>query len=111
MDLLFFTLAKCIVLYITPLLQSTLLSISEVDTEIKYVAVLLTNAAWDYLPHINPKKKKKFILDPDLSALCRQSKTAWKRWKDADRPNSGELWSEIVRERRPSGARRWCSEE
>lgn len=85
---------------ITPLLHTDLLSISEVDTEIRHVAEILTNVAQVCLPHIKPKKKKKFIIDSDLSSLCKQSKAAWKCWKDAGRPSSGELWSAMKEARR-----------
>ena len=71
---------------IIPLLHTTLLSISEVETEIKIIVEILMHAASEYLPHIKLKKKK-FIIDSDLKVLCKQSKAAWIRWKNAGRSN------------------------
>ena len=85
---------------IIPLLHTTLLSISEVETEIKIVVEILTHAASEYLPHIKPKKKKKFIIDSDLKVLCKQSKAAWIRWKNSGHPNYGVLWSEMKESKR-----------
>ena len=85
---------------IAPLLSNTFLSINEVDAEIQHVAGILKDAALDCLPQIKQKKNKKFIADLDLSALCKQSKAAWKRWKNADRPRSGGLWLEMKKSKR-----------
>ena len=85
---------------IIPLLHTTLLSISEVEMEIKIVVEILTHAASEYLPHIKPKKKKKFIIDSDLKVLFKQSKAAWIRWKNTGRPNDGVLWSEMKESKR-----------
>ena len=85
---------------IAPLLNNTLLSINEVDAEIQHVAGILKDAAFDCLPQIKQKKNKKCIADSDLSALCKQSKAAWKRWKNAGRPRSGGLWLEMRESKR-----------
>lgn len=69
---------------IAPLLNNTLLSINEVDAEIQHVVSILKNAALYCLPQI--------IADSDLSAPCKRSKAAWKHWKNAGRPRSGDLW-------------------
>ena len=34
---------------------------------------------------------KPFIKEPILSTLCKQSKQAWKLWRDAGRPKKGPL--------------------
>ena len=85
---------------IIPLLQTTLLSISKVETEIKIVVEILTQAASEYLPYIKPKKKKTLIIGPDPKVLCKQSKAAWIRWKNAGCPSERVLWYEMKESKR-----------
>ena len=80
-------------LQLAPLLDTAHLSVSELDNEIKSVVNILIDAAQECLPFIKHSKKK-FILDHKLSTLCKLSKIAWKRWKDAGRPNHGQTYTE-----------------
>ena len=61
---------------IIPLLHTTLLSISAVETEIKIVVEILKQATFEYLSHIE-QIKKMLIINSDIKVLCKQSKAAW----------------------------------
>ena len=62
---------------------------------------VVQEAAWKCLPHIKARKKKKLIADSKFPVqLCKLSKIAWKRWRNAGTPNSGTLHSEMKETKR-----------
>ena len=62
-------------------------NLEQIDSEIKLVAWLITDAT---LPHSKPNKACKFR-DRTLSQLCAKSKEAWRAWCDSGRPLSEPL--------------------
>ena len=86
-------------LHIAPLLQTPLLSVDDIDCEIRSVATFLIAAAEENLPLFNSSNRR-FILDHKLSALCKLSKIIWRRWSNSGRPNNGPLYREMKESRR-----------
>ena len=54
----------------------------------------IIDTAVKYLPRKIAKKKKSVIKDKEFNALCRASRTAWLKCRDAGRPLNGELVEE-----------------
>ena len=51
----------------------------------------MLEASHEYLPSTSYRKKKKFIEDPELKSLCKQSRSAWKNSKKAGKPQEGPI--------------------
>ena len=64
------------------------------NNELTNVCDVLRNAANDSIPVLNRKRRKALIHDTHLKQLCRQSKKAWRQWRDAGRPTAGPLYEE-----------------
>ena len=67
------------------------MSVQDVDQELKYVARVLCDAAEKTLPLIQPRKPQRWK-DDTLTALCAQSRSARRAWKDAGCPSEGPLF-------------------
>ena len=81
---------------LTPFLEHPLVSITEVDKEIASVVTLLHQAAAATIPISRCKSRvKHFIHDEELKQKCQASKSAWKTWRDANRPRSGPLYQQM----------------
>ena len=61
--------------------------------ELRHVCWLLVDAAEKTLPHVQPRRKRKWW-DDALSCLCAQSSGARRSWVDAGRPSTGTLFTE-----------------
>ena len=71
-----------------------------IQWEITYVTKGIIDAATRCLPHKKAKKKRSFVKDDQLKDLCKTSKAAWKKWRDAGRPSYGPLAEEKKRTKR-----------
>jgi len=67
--------------------------VQDVDQELKYVARVLWDAAEKILPLIQPRKPQRWK-DDTLTALCAQSRSACRAWKDAGCPSEGPFYEE-----------------
>ena len=65
-------------------------SASELNDKINRVCCAMLEASHEYLPSASHKKKK-FIKDPELKSLCKQSRFAWEKWKNTGKPQKGPL--------------------
>ena len=82
--------------HIAPSLSRPLTCIEEVEDEIKIVTDIMHKAANSSLPHRTRRDNKKlFIHDNSLKEMCRDSKEAWRRWRNAGRPKSGVLYADM----------------
>ena len=70
----------------SPFVSATNQSVNELQLEITYVTKGIIHAASRCLPHMKVKKTKSFLKDEQLKDLCKASKVAWKKWRDAGRP-------------------------
>ena len=62
---------------------------------------MMHKAANSSLPHRTQRNNKKmFIHDNSLKGLCRDSKAAWRRWRNAGRPTSGDLYADMKNKKR-----------
>ena len=79
--------------FISPLLLNTPTSVSELNAEIISVCEAIQQAAFNNLS-TRPKHKqpKTYIKDPELKALCKSSKAAWRVWCQAGHPQNGTLY-------------------
>ena len=77
---------------VLPLLGATNNSISELEDEILLVSSVVCHAAAN-LPKVTPrnKKRKDYFNDDHLKDLYHASKASWRSWKQAGRPQEGEL--------------------
>ena len=73
------------------LLNTSHESVQDVDQELKYVARVLCDEKT--LPLIQPTKPQRWK-DDTLTALCAQSRSARRAWKDAGCPSEGPLFEE-----------------
>ena len=81
---------------ITPFLKHPLVSIAEVDHEIASVTTLLHQAASATIPSIRRKLHvKNFVQDQELKLKCKASKSAWRFWRNANRPRSGPIYQQM----------------
>ena len=71
--------------HLAPHLNTSHESVQDVDQELKYVARVLCDAAEKTLPLIQPRKPRRWK-DDTLTALCAQSRSVHKAWKDAGCP-------------------------
>ncbi len=86
---------------ITPLLAHSLANSEIIDKEITAVTNLIHNAAASCIPAYRGKRRRKmFIHDESLAVKCRKSKAAWKRWRNAGRPQSGLLYDSMKSSKR-----------
>ena len=69
-------------------------STDHLNDDITNVCKLLLNAANDSIPTVNHKRWRPFFRDAHLKQLCKQSKKAWQKWRDAGKPNTGPLYEE-----------------
>ena len=80
---------------VRPLLSKDYSSIEDLNQDILSIAQTLQSSA---NMHIPAKKKKpqhtQKIYDKMLSNLCWKSRCAFRRWKEANRPRSGELYDD-----------------
>ena len=83
---------------ISPLLNKSYDTCTQLDSEIESVCEAICHHADSILPKFNIKGKPKhtFFKDDHLSCLCKESKAAWRRWRDAGRPHSGDLLTEKI---------------
>ena len=77
----------------TPLLDAVPISVNDVEREIQFVSDILISTAEDCLPHVKSSNRH-FVHESTLSALCKLSKIAWKKWKAGGRPSYGPLHTE-----------------
>ena len=61
------------------------------NDDITNVCKLLLNAANDSIPTVNHKRRRPFFRDAHLKQLCKRSKKAWQKWRDAGKPNTGHF--------------------
>ena len=81
---------------ITPFLECPLVSIAEVDQEIASVTSLLHQAASAAIPITGRKLHvKNFVQDQELKQKCQASKSAWRLWRNANRPRSGQIYQQM----------------
>ena len=84
--------ANAVSFVVSPLIFNSYQSESELNDEINCVCQAMLEASHEHLPHISHKKKeKRFIKDPELKSLCKQSRIAWEKWAKADKPKEGPL--------------------
>ena len=79
---------------VTPFLGRCHESIDSLNDEMEMIAKNIRLSAEMILPTIRSSKKgtkSKFFNDSTLKHLCQHSKSAWKEWCDAGRPQSGPL--------------------
>ena len=81
----------------SPFVHATNQSVNELQWEIAFVTRGIIDAATRCLPRKKVKKKKSFVKDERLKDLCKTSKAAWIKWRDAGRPSSGSLADEKKR--------------
>ncbi len=92
-----------------PLFTGVYDSAEMISSEIERVAGILTEAAEELLPSVQPRKKSRFR-DDTLSRLCAQSRAARAAWRAAGSPSEGPLSEEKNRLRRAVRKRvRWCA--
>ena len=77
----------------TPLLDAVPISVNYVEKEIQFVSNILISTAEDCQPPVQSSNRH-FVHDSTLSALCKLSKIAWKKWKAGGRPSYGPLHDE-----------------
>ena len=77
---------------ISPFLDSAPLAVKDIDCEICLVANIVIDTAEECLPKFK-NSHHQHIRDFKLSALCKLSKIAWKKWKIAGRPTQGPLYT------------------
>ena len=80
---------------VTPFLGRCHESIDCLNEELELIANNIKTLAEMTLPTIQPSKKRKkshFFKDSTLKHLCERSKSAWREWCDAGRPQSGPLY-------------------
>ena len=95
--------------HLAPLLNTSHESVQDVDQELKYVARVLCDTGEKTLPLIQPRKPRRWK-DDTLTALCAQSRSACRAWKDADCPSEGPLFEEKSRLHRAVRRRvRFCA--
>ena len=88
-DIVFYSSAVSTI--VSPLILNSHQSESELNDEINFVCQAMLEASLEHLPSISHKKKKKFIKDPELRSLCKQSRNAWENWKRVGKPQQGPL--------------------
>ena len=76
-----------------PFISRTRGNVDHIDSVIQHVAWLIFDAAGKTLPHIKPKKARRFK-DRTLSQLCAKSKEAWNIWCANGKPSNGPLYEE-----------------
>ena len=81
----------------SPFVHATNQSVNELQLEITYITKGIIDAASRCLPRMKVKKKKSFVKDEQLKNLCKTSKVAWAKWRDAGRPSNGPLVDEKKR--------------
>lgn len=82
---------------------------TELNHDIDQVAGLLIDAADDFLPHVQSRRKRGWR-DDTLTRLCAQSRAARAAWIGAGRPDEGPLFDEKGRLRRAVRKRvRFCA--
>ena len=91
-DIMYF--AEAVSSLTLPFFHTTHQSVSELESEIRFVSRGTCEAAFESLPLKKARKKKFLIKDVKLKALCKTSKAAWKKWHDAGRPMCGPLAEE-----------------
>ena len=87
----------------SPYLGAIHANIESLNGEMKLVADNIKNAADLTLPTVKSGKTRKnshFFKDSTLKLLCDQSKSSWKMWCEAGRPNSGQLYERKIGLRR-----------
>jgi len=80
---------------VTPFLGRIHADIESLNEEVETVANNIKTAAELTLPTVHSGRKGKkthFFKDSTLKFLCERSKSAWKAWCDAGRPQSGPLF-------------------
>ena len=80
-------------LTVCPFIYTIHQSVSELQWEITHIAKGIIDAT-KYLPHKKAKNKKFVIIDKELKAHCRASRTAWLKWGDVGRPSHSKLAEE-----------------
>ena len=68
---------------ISPFLSTSHHNVKDLHWEIAHVYHCISEAETHFLPHKKHKKRKPFIKDEQLEALCKASKEAWVKWRDA----------------------------
>ncbi len=79
--------------FISPLLGSACDDLAQLDQGILSVSVAICNIADSLLPKRshNRRPRRDFYNDGHLRHLCNLSKSSWRVWKNAGRPQSGDL--------------------
>lgn len=94
---------------LAPLLNNSYDCPEDVKRELNYVATLLQDVAEKSFPPIQPKKPQKWR-DATLTALCAQSRTECRVWKENGYPSEGPFFDEKCRLRRAVRRRvRYCA--
>ena len=83
---------------ISPLLNKSYDNCTKINSEINLVCESVCRLADDILPKFNTQKKpnRNYFKDEQLNQLCKDSKAAWRRWRDSGRPQSGVLFTEKI---------------
>ena len=76
---------------VSPFLSTSHHNVEDLHWEIAHVCHCISEAATRLLPHKKHKKRKLFVKDKQLKALCKASKEAWVKWRDAGKPLHGPL--------------------
>ena len=87
------TFTKSIDNLLSPLLNNSYDDITKLDHEVRTVCSRICALAEELLPKYSSRKRSQsnYIKDDHLKRLYTKSKATWKEWKNAGRPQSGEL--------------------
>ena len=72
------------------------MSVTEIDGEIASVVSIIHQAAAATIPPSGKKSQvKNFVRDEELKQKCQASKSAWRIWRNANRPRTGPLYEQM----------------
>ena len=79
--------------FVLPFLSSSCDDATQLEQEISIVCEATCKIATTVLPHFTDHKKssREFYSDHQLKQLCKESKSSWKKWRNAGRPLSGNF--------------------